>query len=78
MMNEVTFDPEFTDKDITHELNKWIGEKQQQISDCQKKLKNSPDDKQIEVQLKQAQDSLSKFQKTRSHVLANQSSSNWL
>jgi valyl-tRNA synthetase len=24
MMNEVTFDPEFTDKDITHELNKWI------------------------------------------------------
>ena len=60
------------------ELNKWIGEKQQQISDCQKKLKNSPDDKQIKVQLKQAQDSLSKFQKTRSHVLANQSSSNWL
>lgn len=60
------------------ELNKWIGEKQQQISDCQKKLKNSPDDKQIKVQLKQAQDSLSKFQKTRSHVLANQSSSKWL
>jgi hypothetical protein len=60
------------------ELNKWIGEKQQQISDCQKKLKNSPDNKQIKVQLKQAQDSLSKFQKTRSDVLANQSSSNWL
>jgi arylsulfatase A-like enzyme len=60
------------------ELNKWIGEKQHQISDCQKKLKNSPDNKQIKVQLKQAQDSLSKFQKTRSDVLANQSSSNWL
>jgi hypothetical protein len=60
------------------ELNKWIEQRQQQVLDCQKKVKNSPDDKEIKAQLKQAQDSLSKFQKTRSHVLANQSSSNWL
>ena len=24
LMNEATFDPEFTDKDVKHELNKWI------------------------------------------------------
>ncbi len=60
------------------ELDKWIGDKQQQVLDCQKKLKMSPDNQLIKAQLKQAQDSLSKFQKTRSHVLANQSSSNWL
>ncbi|HAG53502.1 MAG TPA: valine--tRNA ligase [Alphaproteobacteria bacterium] len=24
MMNDATFDPEFTDKDVNHELNKWI------------------------------------------------------
>ena len=60
------------------ELNKWIEQRQLQVLDCQKKVKNSPDDQEIKAQLKQAQDSLSKFQKTRSHVLANQSSSNWL
>ena len=60
------------------ELNKWIEQRQHQVLDCQKKVKNSPDDQEMKAQLKLAQDSLSKFQKTRSHVLANQSSSNWL
>jgi arylsulfatase A-like enzyme len=60
------------------ELNKWIEQRQHQVLDCQKKVKNSPDDQEMKAQLKLAQDSLSKFQKTRSHVLTNQSSSNWL
>ena len=60
------------------ELNEWIEVKQQQVLECQKKLKNSPDDKQIEAQLKKVQESLSRFEKTRFQVLANQASSNWL
>ena len=60
------------------ELNNWIEVKQQQISECEKRLQEKPNDEQIKAQLKLAQDSLSKYQKTRSHVLANQSSSNWM
>jgi arylsulfatase A-like enzyme len=59
------------------ELDKWITEKQQQISEYEKKLKESPNEKQVGQQLKQAQESLGKFQKNRSQVLANQSSSSW-
>jgi hypothetical protein len=60
------------------ELDKWIGEKQQQILEYKKKLKDSPDESQVKLQLKQAQESLTKFQKNRSQVVANQSASNWL
>ena len=59
------------------ELDKWIAEKQQQISEYEKKLKESPSEKQIRQQLKQAQESLGKFHKNRSQVVANQSSSSW-
>jgi len=60
------------------ELDKWIGEKQQKILEYQKKLKDSPDETQVILQLKQAQESLTRFQKNRSQVVANQSASKWM
>ena len=60
------------------ELEKWIGEKKQQISDCEAKLKKNPNDRDSLSKLKKAEMSLSKFQETLSRVKENQNSKRWL
>ena len=60
------------------ELEKWIGEKKQQILDCEAKLKKNPNDRDSLSKLKKAEMSLSKFQETLSRVKENQNSKRWL
>jgi hypothetical protein len=60
------------------ELDKWIGEKKLQISDCEAKLKKDPNDRDSLSKLKKAEMSLSKFQETLSRVKENQNSKRWL
>ena len=60
------------------ELDKWISEKKKQVADCKEELRKSPKDKSHRNLLKKAKDSLGRLLKTKSQVVENQASSNWL
>ena len=60
------------------ELDKWIAEKKEQVADCKEELAKNPKDKSHRDRLKKAKESIARLLKTRSEVVANQTSSNWL
>jgi len=60
------------------ELDKWIGEKKKQVADCKEELRKKPKDKSHRDRLKKAKESIARLLKTRSEVVENQASSNWL
>jgi len=60
------------------ELDRWISENEKVAEDCKEGLGKSPDDSDLQSRLKKAEDSLERLEETRSQVLANRSSSNWL
>lgn len=60
------------------ELDKWISEKKKQVADCKEELRKNPKDKSYRDRLKKAKESIARLLKTRSEVVANQASSNWL
>ena len=60
------------------ELDKWIAEKKEQVADCKEELEKNPKDKSHRDRLKKAKESIVRLLKTRSEVVANQTSTNWL
>ena len=60
------------------ELDRWISENEKVAEDCKEGLGKSPDDRDLQSRLKKAEDSLQRLEETRSQVIANRSSSNWL
>ena len=60
------------------ELDKWIAEKKEQVADCKEELAKNPKDKSHRDRLKKAKESIARLLKTRSEVVANQTSTNWL
>ena len=60
------------------ELDKWISEKKKQVAVCKEELRKNPKDKSHRDRLKKAKESIAKLLKTKSQVVENQASSNWL